>query len=140
MIVVCGALEPTFFQVRVFCTLRPAAIVVLAPAPAVAQGRFTVTVGSGVYGSPYGQAYRSPYGYNRYDRHEQEHEDLDDEHADAHDDLDELHAEAHEQDLSRREHRRLHRYLEGQHAREHYELEREHVREHRGDRDYYWGY
>ncbi|GAC1577658.1 MAG: hypothetical protein NVS3B5_09840 [Sphingomicrobium sp.] len=63
-----------------------------------------------------------PYDY----RHDDEHDQLQEQHEDAHDRLDAIHAEAHEEGLDPWEHHQLHRWLRQQHHYEHERLRAEH--------------
>lgn len=73
-------------------------------------------------------------------RHAEQHQQLRDEHHEAHDALGYEHADAHAYELTRREHRQLHRNLRHQDRDEHRDLRREHGYGH--DQDYYdrYGY
>lgn len=120
-----------------------AALAALVPSAASAHSSFSITIRSGYgngysnYGYPgygYGNAYS--YGddeYSQYARHEEQHDDLDDEHGDAHDQIEEEHAEAHAQGLNPWQHAQVHRQLQYQHDYAHYQLERQHQYQHQLD-------
>lgn len=105
-----------------FPVMGAVAFVMLTPAAASAQGRFSIVIGSSNYGYP--------GGYEARNWHRDLHDDLNDEHDDVHDQLDEEHASAHDRWMTPREHRRLHRYLDREHERADDELRWEHAREH----------
>ncbi len=113
------------------------------PAAASAQGRITLSVGSGSYVGYDGRYDDSGryYRYDpnsrtyRYDHYDRQHDRLEDEHEDSHDDFGDYHEYAHEQGVSRREDRRLHRRIEREHDYRDYELERQHHSEDRRSRN-----
>lgn len=121
----------------------------IIPSAASANATFSISIGNG-YSSYPGYGYDDPFGYDGNSnswRHEQQHEDLDDEHDDAHDQLDEEHARAHAQGLDPWQHAQLHRQLQYQHDYAHYQLDRQHQYQHqleqwrRRMREYgYYGY
>ena len=92
------------------------------PSAASAQSAFYF----GVQSAPSYGYYEAP----RYDRHDHEHEHLDEDHGDVHGELDEQHALAHAEGLNPWEHTRLHDELDYRHARADYQIAREHQRQH----------
>lgn len=72
--------------------------------------------------------------HDQWSRHDQEHEQLDEEHGDVHDQLEAEHAQAHEEGLTPWEHARLHQELEAQHEQADYAIELQHQRQHMRDR------
>lgn len=75
----------------------------------------------------------SAHDSNWNNRHDWQHDQLDQRHDDVHDQVDEEHAEAHEQGLSSWDHRQLHQDLRYQHDEADYRIARQHQRQHRRD-------
>jgi len=106
----------------IIAALGSSAMAVALPAAASAQTAFYF----GVQSAPSYGYYDAP----RYDRHDHDHEHLDEQHGDVHDELDYQHAQAHEEGLSPWKHARLHDELDYQHAQTDYQIAREHQRQH----------
>lgn len=65
----------------------------------------------------------------QWNRHDDRHDQLDDQHGDVHEELEDEHAQAHEEGLSPWGHARVHQGLQNQHEEADYSLELQHQRQ-----------